>query len=129
MNDKTFRVLEFDKVIQLLINEAQTSIGKQFSASIKPETNLKEVQKLQNETDKAVQIMRLNETIPLGGITYIREIIKRTLIGSTLRSTQCLNAGTNIYGGRQTKNFIDNLEDRMPLLAAYVYQIKPLYEL
>lgn len=129
MNDKTFRVLEFDKVIQLLINEAQTSIGKQFSSNIKPQNTLEKVQKLQNETDEAVQIIRLNQTIPLGGITDIKEILKRTLIGSTLSSTECLNVGTTIYGGRQTKNFIDNLENRMPLLDAYVYQITPLYEL
>src|SRR5690625_3391223 len=129
MNEKTFRVLEFDKVVHLLVNEAQTNIGKQLSANIKPETSIDKVQKLHNETDEAVTIIRLNRAVPLGGITDIREALKRTLIGSTLSATECLNIGTTIYGGRQTKNFIDDMEEDLPLLKDYVYQISPLYEL
>ena len=129
MNEKTFRVLEFDKVVHLLVNEAQTNIGKQLSANIKPETSIDKVQKLHNETDEAVTIIRLNRSVPLGGITDIREALKRTLIGSTLSATECLNIGTTIYGGRQTKNFIDDMEEDLPLLKDYVYQISPLYDL
>src|SRR5690625_7930633 len=119
MNEKTFRVLEFDKVVHLLVNEAQTNIGKQLSANIKPETSIEKVQKLHNETDEAVTIIRLNRSVPLGGITDIREALKRTLIGSTLSATECLNIGTTIYGGRQTKNFINNMEEYMSLLITY----------
>src|SRR5699024_8083615 len=147
MNEKTFRVLEFDKVVNLLVNEYQTNKGKQLSAkikqeneiqknkkkqlsaNIKPETSIEKVQKLHNETDEAVTIIRLNRAVPLGGITDIREALKRTLIGSTLSVTECLNIGTTIYGGRQTKNFIDDMEEDLPLLKDYVYQISPLYEL
>lgn len=129
MNEKTFRVLEFDKIIKLLINEAQTTIGKQLTAELKPETSLEKVQRLQDETDEAMSIIRLNKTIPLGGITDIREPLKRTLIGSTLSANECLNVSTTIYGGRQTKNFIDNLEIEVPYLESYAYEITPLYEL
>ena len=129
MNDKTLRVLEFNKVIQLLTNEAQTTIGKELSSQVKPKNALEEVQLLQDETDEAVSIIRLDKTIPLGGITDIREALKRALIGSTLSASECLNVSTTIYGGRQTKNFIDNLEEHLPLLENYVSQITPLYEL
>lgn len=129
MNDKTLRVLEFNKVIQLLTNEAQTTIGKELSSQVKPKNALEEVQLLQDETDEAVTIIRLDKTIPLGGITDIREALKRALIGSTLSAAECLNVSTTIYGGRQTKNFIDNLEEHVPLLENYVSQITPLYEL
>lgn len=129
MNEKTFRVLEFDKIIKLLINEAQTTIGKQLTAELKPETSLEKVQRLQDETDEAMSIIRLNKTIPLGGITDIREPLKRSLIGSTLSANECLNVSTTIYGGRQTKNFIDNLEIEVPYLESYAYEITPLYEL
>src|SRR5699024_12394403 len=61
--------------------------------------------------------------------TTLFRSLKRTLIGSTLSATECLNIGTTIYGGRQTKNFIDDMEEDLPLLKDYVYQISPLYEL
>src|SRR5699024_12277050 len=96
------------------------------SANIKPETSIEKVQKLHNETDEAVTIIRLNRAVPLGGITDIREALKRTLIGSTLSATECLNIGTTIYGGRQTKNFIDDMDEDLPLLKGYIYQISSL---
>lgn len=129
MNEKTLRVLEYDKVIKLLVNESETSIGKELSLNIKPETALEKVQRLQDETDEAVSVIRLDKTIPLGGITNIHESVKRALIGSTLSASECLNVGTTIYGGRQTKNFIDNLEEEMSLLENYATRIEPLYEL
>ncbi len=129
MNEKTLRVLEYDKVIKILINESETSIGKELSLNIKPKTALEDVQRLQDETDEAVSVIRLDKTIPLGGITNIHESVKRALIGSTLSASECLNVATTIYGGRQTKNFIDNLEEEMPLLENYATRIDPLYEL
>src|SRR5690625_995380 len=115
MNEKTFRVLEFDKVVHLLVNEAQTNIGKQLSANIKPETSIEKVQKLHNETDEAVTIIRLNRSVPLGGINDIREALIRTLIGSTLSETECLNIGTTNYGGRQSINFVDYMEEDLAI--------------
>src|SRR5699024_11702564 len=113
MNKKIFRILEFDKVVHLLVNEVQTNIVKQLSANIKPETSIEKVQKLHNETDEAVTIIRLNRAVLLGGITDIREALKRTLIGSTLSATECLNIGTTIYRGRQTKKLIDDMEKEL----------------
>ena len=129
MNEKTLRVLEFNKVVKLLSNEAQTMIGKHICNEIKPETSLGKVRILQEETDEAFSVLRLDKTVPLGGITDIKPSLKRSVIGSVLSASECLNISTTIYGGRQTKNFIENLEDEKKLLESYANQITPFYEL
>lgn len=66
MNERILRVLEFKKIIENLSMHAATTLGKDFVSKLKPATELKQVIELQNETDEASQIARLNRTIPLG---------------------------------------------------------------
>ncbi|HLR79118.1 MAG TPA: endonuclease MutS2 [Bacillota bacterium] len=129
MNERTLRVLEFNKVIDRLKDQALTTVGKELSASLRPFTTLKDVVHRQEETDEAVTILRLNKTIPLGGIIDIRASIKRSTIGGILTTTECLDVANTIYGGRQVKNFMENFEIDLPLLEKITEQITPLKDL
>lgn len=129
MNDRVLRVLEFHKIIEQLIGFAATSIGKDKASQLKPSSNLEDVIQYQEETDEASQILRLNKSIPLGGISDIRMSLKRSVIGGVLSTEECLNVANTIYGGRQVKNFISNLEEDVPILKEKSEQIIPLREL
>ncbi|WP_085991746.1 endonuclease MutS2 [Oceanobacillus senegalensis] len=129
MNERIFRVLEFQKIIEQLIKHAATSIGKDYASKLRPVSNIDDVVRLQDETDEAAQILRLNKTIPFGGITDIRMSLKRSTIGGVLSPEECLNVADTIYGGRQVKSFIQNLEENVPILKGFVERITPLKEL
>ncbi|MHA6252080.1 endonuclease MutS2 [Oceanobacillus sp. CAU 1775] len=129
MNDRVKRVLEFNKIIEQLIKHAETSLGKQLARKITPSIDLDEVNLLQEETDEAVQILRLNKAIPFGGIRDIRESIKRTSIGGTLSALECLDIANTIYGGRQLKHFIEGLEEGFPILKSMTEAVFSLREL
>ncbi|SHG88170.1 endonuclease MutS2 [Ornithinibacillus halophilus] len=129
MNQRILRVLEFDKIRNQLQEQAATSLGKDFAVKLVPLTELEEVQKLQQETDEAAQILRLNKVIPLGGIFDIRPSLKRSVIGGVLNTKECLDVANTIYGGRQVKDFIEDLEEDLPILKDLVEGITPLREL
>lgn len=129
MNQRVLNVLEFNKIIDQLIKHAETSLGKDLAARLKPVTELPAVNALQSETDEAVQILRLNKVIPLGGIRDIRPSLKRSSIGGGLSALECLDVANTIYGGRQTKNFIEALEEDFPILQDLTGMITPLKEL
>ncbi|MUK86927.1 endonuclease MutS2 [Ornithinibacillus sp. L9] len=129
MNERILRVLEFNKVIERLTNHAATSLGKDLASKLMPSTNLDDVIEIQKETDEAVQILRLNASVPLGGIFDIRESIKRSVIGGVLSTNECLDVANTIYGGRQVKDFIEKLEEEIPILKGLVEGITPLREL
>jgi len=130
MNERVLRVLEYNKVIKQLISQTATSLGKDLTAALKPSGDFAEVKQLQEETDEAAQIIRLNEVIPLGGIFDIRAALKRSLIGGLLNTEECLNVASTIYGGRQAKAFIENLEETtLPILEELAEQIAPLRDL
>lgn len=129
MNQRVLKVLEFNKIIEQLTKHAETSIGKGLTEKLNPAIELSEVNALQDETDEAVQILRLNKVIPLGGIRDIRPSLKRSSIGGGLSALECLDVANTIYGGRQAKNFIEALEEDFPILQSLTQLVTPLKEL
>ncbi len=129
MNERILHVLEFNKITDQLSKQAATSIGKDFCSSLKPSINIDEVKELQAETDEASQILRLNTTIPLGGIFDIRASIKRSVIGGVLRPEECLEVASTLYAARQVKSFMEKIEEDMPILKNLGTQIISLRDL
>lgn len=130
MNERIFRVLEFNKIIEDLVNQAASSLGKEQARKLKPETDLETVQHLQVETDQAVQIIRLQGNVPFGGIADIRPSLKRAEIGGILNPQECLQIAGTIYGGKNLRRFIERLEEPdAPIIRDWVAQIAPLNEL
>ena len=130
MNERTLQVLEFDKIIELLKEQTATSVGKKLAQELKPITDFEAIQTLQEETDEALSIYRLNKTIPFSHLVDVTESLKRSAIGSVLDTTECLQIAQLLYSGRQLKNFIENIEEEehsVPLLTEHVSHISPLH--
>ncbi|MGV2622395.1 UNVERIFIED_CONTAM: endonuclease MutS2 [Halobacillus marinus] len=130
MNERILRTLEFKKIIDQLSGKAASSLGKEKTAALKPSSDLGEVLVKQQETDEAAQVLRLKGHIPLGGIFDIKPSLKRTTIGGILSATECLDIASTIYGGRQLKRFVEEMEEpEMPILREMVLGIDPMKEL
>ncbi|WP_117170510.1 endonuclease MutS2 [Paraliobacillus sediminis] len=130
MNPRIFKVLEFNRIIQMLKDQAASSLGKESANRLKPSTDLAEVIRLQDETDEAVSIVRLYGNVPLGGIVDIKPSIKRAEIGGVLNPKECLDIAGTIYGGKTLRRFIESIEElEIPIINELVEQIDPLSEL
>mgnify|MGYP001163261180 FL=1 len=129
MNERTLKVLEFHKIKEMLKEHAATSVGRKLADQLTPHTNIEKVQKLQDETDEALTIYRLNQAIPFANLVDVSDSVKRSAIGSVLNTTECLEIAQVLYSGRQLKNFIENLEAEIPLLTERVSDISPLHHL
>ncbi|MFC7061585.1 endonuclease MutS2 [Halobacillus seohaensis] len=130
MNQRILDVLEYNKIIDQLIDQTASSLGKEKALALKPSTQLSEVVRWQNETDEAAQVLRLKGHIPLGGIFDIKPSIKRTMIGGILSSLECLDIASTIYGGKQLKRFIEDMEEpELLILRELIHDVLPLQEL
>ncbi len=130
MNDRIYHVLEYKKIIEQLAEQATSSLGKEQAKKLKPSTEVEQVRKWQKDTDEAAHIYRLKGHVPLGGISDIRPSIKRASIGGMLQPEECMDVASTIYGGKQMKKFIEEIEDvEIPILLELVEQIVPLNEL
>lgn len=114
MNEKSFKVLEFYKIKELLINKAESQLGKELAGEIQPLTNINEIEVLQQETDEALTLLIKRGTPPLYGINSISLEIKRVEIGGSLSPGGLLKISDSLRVSRGLKSYIkESKEDKL----------------
>lgn len=128
MNQKTLRVLEYKKIIEMLINKAESSLGIELVKKLMPVSDINLVQNLQDETDEAVSLLIKRGSPPLGGIHDISGEIKRAEIGAMLAPGELLRIADALRVSRQMKGFLKHAEEdknsSYPLLGNLISELK-----
>ncbi|TSB48002.1 endonuclease MutS2 [Alkalicoccobacillus porphyridii] len=131
--EHVLRVLEYEKMKKQLLEHVASSLGREKIQALVPSTDVEEVERWQLETAEGAEVLRLKGHIPLGGITDVKTEAKRAQIGGSLSAQELMNISSTLYGGRQIKGFIEDVEEEdqtpIPLLSEYATQIEPLREL
>ncbi|MDO4633707.1 MAG: endonuclease MutS2 [Eubacteriales bacterium] len=84
MNQKALRTLEYQKIIDQLIEHAGSAPGRELCRQLLPSTNLEEVRTLQHETSLALSRIYQKGSISFSGVSDIRGAIKRLEVGGVL---------------------------------------------
>lgn len=111
MNEKSLKVLEFHKIKDLLINKAESQLGKELAREIKPLTDINEIQILQQETDEALTLLIKRGSPPLYGINIIYQEIKRVEMGGSLTPGGLLKISDSLRVSRGLKGYIKESKD------------------
>ncbi|MDR0268806.1 endonuclease MutS2 [Paenibacillus sp.] len=115
MDDKILHTLEYRKILNKCVSYAQTSMGKQITENLQPETDLELVKRLLQATDEAYTVDRLKGVPSFGGISDVSAALKRAKIGGTLNPHELLAIGNTVYGSRRIKRFISQMNEDEPL--------------
>ncbi|WNS74528.1 endonuclease MutS2 [Bacillus sp. DTU_2020_1000418_1_SI_GHA_SEK_038] len=132
MQERIFKVLEFNKVKEQLLEHVSSELGRRKAEQLLPSVNFEKVQQWQEETDEAVKVLRIKGNVPLGGIYNIRPHVKRSIIGGMLSPHELTQVASTVHGSRQIKRFIEDFEDEnesLPILISYVSRIVVLADL
>lgn len=113
------RVLEFDKIKNMLAVKAATFLGKQAIAALQIESDFEKVKCLQEETAEAVRILDEGKHFPFGGAYNITADIKRAELGSILEPEELLHILTTIQAISSMKAFLEENAEFAPNLFAY----------
>src|SRR5699024_12727563 len=89
MNERTLNVLEFDKVISLLIEETATAVGLNKAKKIEPSVSYEEVEELQAETDQAMHVLRLDKHVQFTHMVDVTDSLKRCEVGGKIGRVSC----------------------------------------
>lgn len=113
MDERTLRVLEFDKIVKKLLNLATSDLGKELVEEIKPEKDYNKIQSLLKETNDGVSCIMRRGSPPLAGINDIRGSLKRVEIGGLLNPGELLKIADTLRAARNLKNYVnDNIEEK-----------------
>ncbi|SHH24422.1 endonuclease MutS2 [Tepidibacter thalassicus] len=111
MREKSLRVLEYFKIVEMLKEKVSSSLGSKYVENLTPSNDYEEVIQMQKETSEAQSILIKKGSVPLGGIHDIEFLVKKTKIGSSLDAGQLLMVADTLRAARLLKNSIGNFDD------------------
>jgi DNA mismatch repair protein MutS2 len=106
LNERTLRILEFDKIIAKVEALATSNYGKELVGELIPLTDPVLIREAQQITSEMVRLLEENDRIPLGGIFDIRDSIKRAAIGSVLSPHELLEVASTLRASRLMKDYL-----------------------
>lgn len=104
MDNKSFRVLEFDKIIEILKTKASSSLGLHKIENLEPSSDFEEVQYRLQETTEAQSILIKRGHVNLGGIHDVLDKVKRAEIGASLDPGSLLMVADTLRAARVLSN-------------------------
>ncbi|NLC95896.1 MAG: endonuclease MutS2 [Bacilli bacterium] len=126
------KTLELDKILQKLKEYASTSLGIEAINEMKVSTDIDEINNKLDETDEALKLIVRIGNIPLGGISDIRQAVKRAQIGGVLSIEELVNISSFAYGVNQIKLYLDRVNSERIgsiYISKYINQLIPLTNL
>ncbi len=122
MNEKALRILEYNKIIDMLCESTVSAMGRDIALDLKPSNDLNEIKELQQETTEAVNLLLKKGNIPIGGIQDIRVPLRKVKLGSTLEPGELLKVADTLRAARRLKAFMneDKREESFPIIEYYV---------
>lgn len=91
MNKRSLRILEYNKIIDMLIPYAGSPMGQKLCKHLKPSGDLTEIVRLQEETRDALSRLYKQGSISFSGVTDIGMSLKRLEVGATLSPSELLD--------------------------------------
>lgn len=121
MNRKAFRVLEFDKMIDLLRQEAVSPMAQAAIGEIEPLTEPHRITEMLAETDEAVSVIMHKGTLPLGGLYDVKRSARYAEKGRVLTMRELLQIMSSLRVARQVLEFMrDETLKEIPKLKDYM---------
>ncbi|HZJ76894.1 MAG TPA: endonuclease MutS2, partial [Oscillospiraceae bacterium] len=111
MDERSLRVLEYTKIVDMLEKKCVSSLGRKKTRSLKPTSHLSTIKQLQQGTSEAQSILIKYDNVPLGGINDVLQHVRRTEIGSYLDPARLLQLKDTLSAARRLKNFFKGKED------------------
>ena len=128
MNKKTLAKLEYNKIIEQLIEHASSFSGKELCRRLKPMTDISAIRSAQNETAAAFTRIVKKGRPSFSGCNPVNDSIRRLEIGGVLGSGELLRicklletAGRARAYGRH-----DNADEMVDCLDGYFEQLNPV---
>ena len=128
MNEKSLRILEYNKIIEMLSSKAHSKAGKLLCDGLKPIDNLNEVISSLQNTDDALKRLLRNGNVSFAGNKDIRQSMLRLKKGSSLNALELLLICDLLEASSRVKSYLkkEHPDDEDDSLDKYYAMLEPL---
>ncbi|MBE6041023.1 MAG: endonuclease MutS2 [Clostridiales bacterium] len=130
MNSKILGLLEFNKILSLLRDQAGSELAKEKISELVPMSNMHMVQDALTETTEAVSVILCKGNIPIGETGDITGIVSLACKGRTLSMRELLQVRTSLAITRQVKAFLSSdIPDGLKVIPEICSLLEPVPKL
>lgn len=128
MNKKGLQILEYYKIISMLVEKASSEPGKALCEKLYPSIELDEIEEAQQETQDALSRLFTKSSISFAGNKELGFAIKSLEIGSTLSISELLKIANMLENVARVKSYGRPERDDTPpdALTGYFDILQPL---
>jgi len=131
MNEKVLNTLEYNKIIRMLTEKADSAPGKKRCEELVPSTDLNAINLAQTETSDALSYLFKKGSTSFGGNKDIGYSLKSLDIGSTISISELLKIAALLSNVAHIKSYGKKEREDIPddSLTSYFEQLTPLTQL
>ena len=128
MNSKVLKTLEYEKIIEQLVNCAGSLLGKDLCKNLVPSSDIEEIRTMQHETSLALARIYQKGSLSFSGVRDIRGSLKRLEVGSILSTQELLHISKMLDVCSRAKSYDrkDNDETEPDALDVMFQALQPL---
>ena len=128
MNSKVLKTLEYEKIIEQLVNCAGSLLGKELCKNLVPSSDIEEIRTMQHETSLALARIYQKGSLSFSGVRDIRGSLKRLEVGSILSTQELLHISKMLDVCSRAKSYDrkDNDETEPDALDVMFQSLQPL---
>jgi len=123
--DRALATLEFPRIRELLAERTSFAPGRELADALMPTIDVREAERLQDETASARDLLRAQRSAGLGGARDVRDALRRARLGGSLDPLQLIEVADTVRAAE--KLFVD--VHPYPPLAAKTRFARPPREL
>jgi len=105
VNKKVLKTLEYDKIIDMLVEEADSALGKDSARRLRPSSDRGEIVAMQAETSHALTRLFHHGALSFHGLTDIRSSLVPLAKGGTLGAGELLRIGALLEAAKRAVEF------------------------
>ncbi|MGO5137512.1 endonuclease MutS2 [Clostridium butyricum] len=126
MNNMTFEKLHYDKLKEIVKPYCMSGLGKKLIDKLYPSSNIKNVNRMLDETSEGRRLLDAGYHIPLEGIFDICPLLDKIDKGGVLEPSELTSICDFLRGCRKIKSFIKDKEGYAETLSSYGENITEL---
>ena len=126
MNNNTLVKLHYNQLKEIVKSYCVSGLGKELIDKLQPSNNIKQVNRMLDETSEGRRLLDASYTIPLKGIFNINPLISKMEKGAALEVSDLITISNFLRGCGKVKLFIKDKEGYAPTLCAYGESITEL---
>ena len=116
MNSRTIKLLEYNRILEMLAEQAGSELTKERISKLEPMTHLHAIQDAQTETTEAVSVILYKGNIPVGAFPDLSRILKMARKGRVLNMRELLQVRVCLQIAREVKTFLTEDVPEIPTL-------------